>query len=205
MTSSTEGADYTERLDRLEGKRWKRWLHVQAPYRWNLRRLHLGRTLDVGCGIGRNLMHLDGNGVGVDHNAASVTVARRRGLEAYATEEFFASPVSRPGSFDSLLAAHLVEHLQEEEALAVLRRYMPLVRRGGKVVIITPQERGFASDATHVRFAGFEEVSNLASKLDLTVDKQYSFPLPRTFGRLFTHNEFVTVAKSDWENEGEAP
>lgn len=196
MTASTEGADYTERLDRLEGKRWKRWLHVQAPYRWNLRRLKLGRTLDVGCGIGRNLLHLDGNGVGVDHNAASVAVARRRGLEAYTTEEFFASPLGSPGAFDSLLAAHLVEHMKDDEALAVLRRYVPCVKPGGKVVIITPQEKGFASDPTHVRFAGPAEVSNLASRLGLDVERQYSFPLPRAFGHSFTHNEFVTVAKS---------
>ena len=49
----TEGADYTERLQRIGGARWKRMLGSQAPYRWNIRRLNLGRTLDVGCGIGR--------------------------------------------------------------------------------------------------------------------------------------------------------
>ena len=33
----------------------RRMLPTQAPYRWNLRRLRLGRVLDVGCGVGRNL------------------------------------------------------------------------------------------------------------------------------------------------------
>ena len=51
----TRGADYAERLETLETARWKRVLDVQAPYRWNLRRLGLGFTLDIGCGIGRNL------------------------------------------------------------------------------------------------------------------------------------------------------
>ena len=62
-----------------------------GPYRWNLRRLRLGRVLDVGCGIGRNLQHLDADAVGVDHNQDSVTIARQRGLTAYVPEAFFHS------------------------------------------------------------------------------------------------------------------
>jgi SAM-dependent methyltransferase len=56
--SSTAGVEYARRLQRLSGRRWKRLIDVQAPYRWNIHRLRLGRTLDVGCGIGRNLKHL---------------------------------------------------------------------------------------------------------------------------------------------------
>ena len=43
--------------DRLKARLvwWKRALDVQAPYRWNLRRLKPGFMLDVGCGLGRNL------------------------------------------------------------------------------------------------------------------------------------------------------
>jgi hypothetical protein len=41
---------------------------------------------DVGCGLGRNLGHLDGNGVGVDHNAESVAIAQSRGLRAFRNE-----------------------------------------------------------------------------------------------------------------------
>jgi SAM-dependent methyltransferase len=193
--ASTQGTDYTDRLQRLEGARWKRWLNVQAPYRWNLRRLKLGRTLDVGCGIGRNLAHLGGNGVGVDHNPASVAVARSRGLEAYTTDEFFASRDSKPGSFDSLLAAHLAEHMDEATGLDVLRQYLPCVKPGGTVVLITPQERGFASDPTHVRPVGYAQARVMCEQLGLRVERQYSFPLPRLFGRMFTHNEFVTVAR----------
>lgn len=191
---TTASPDYTQRLQDLENRRWKRWLDVQAPYRWNLRRLRLGRTLDVGCGIGRNLLHLDGNGVGVDHNAASVAVARGRGLEAYTPDEFFANAASRPGSFDAILVAHVVEHMEPEQARDVLRQYLPCLRPGGRVVVITPQERGFASDPTHVRFSGFAEVAQLMASLGLAIERHYSFPLPRLFGRAFTHNEFVTVA-----------
>jgi SAM-dependent methyltransferase len=191
----TDAPDYAERLKNLEQARWKQWLDVQAPYRWNVRRLDLGRTLDVGCGLGRNLAHLGGDGVGVDHNAASVALARERGLVAYTSEEFLAGAHANEGTFDSLLAAHVVEHMTEDDAIGLLRIYLPFVRKGGKVVLITPQERGYATDATHVRFCGFAEVAALCEKLGLTVARQYSFPFPRPVGRVFPYNEFVTLAR----------
>jgi SAM-dependent methyltransferase len=191
----TDVPDYAERLRTLEQARWKRWLDVQAPYRWNVRRLELGRTLDVGCGLGRNLAHLGGAGVGVDHNAASIAVARERGLEAYTPEEFITGPHAHEGAFDSLLAAHVVEHMSEDDAVGLLRSYLPFVRKGGKVVLITPQERGYATDATHVRFCGFAEVAALCETLGLALERQYSFPFPRPAGRVFPYNEFVTLAR----------
>jgi SAM-dependent methyltransferase len=192
---TTEGADYTERLRRKQSEAtWKRLLNVQAPYRWNVRRLGLGFTLDVGCGIGRNLGHLDGNGVGVDHNPSSIAHCRELGFTAYTVDEFFASEYAKPERFDSLLAAHVVEHVPEDEANKIIASYLPMLRSGGRAVFITPQERGYASDATHVRFSGFEEVGKLCRDLGLTVRRQYSFPFPRPAGKFFTYNEFVTVA-----------
>lgn len=190
----TDAPAYAERLRSLEGARWKRVLDVQAPYRWNVRRLALGRTLDVGCGLGRNLAHLGGEGVGVDHNPASVAVARERGLEAYTPDEFTAA-FDAAGSFDSLLLAHVVEHMPEADAAALLRTYLPYVRPGGKVVVVTPQERGYATDATHVRFCGFDEVAALCTGAGLHVVNAYSFPFPRAAGRVFPYNEFVTLAR----------
>jgi 2-polyprenyl-3-methyl-5-hydroxy-6-metoxy-1,4-benzoquinol methylase len=190
----TDGIEYTERLDRMGNARWKRALNAQAPYRWNMRRLHLGETLDVGCGLGRNLQHLEGHGVGVDTNPTSVEVCRSKGLEAFTVEDFLASELAAPGRFDSLLIAHVLEHLTAEEGVELVGAYVPFVHDGGQVVIITPQERGFASDPTHVRFVDFEDAEALAQALDLDVYLQFSFPFPRGTGRLFTYNEFVTVA-----------
>src|SRR4029078_13312599 len=91
----TREASYTDRLTRLESVWWKRLLDVQRPYRWNLQRLQLGFTLDLGGGLGRTLVTLEGNGVGVDHNEASVAVATGRGLVAFTPEAFGASEYAR--------------------------------------------------------------------------------------------------------------
>jgi SAM-dependent methyltransferase len=192
--SSTAGADYAERLRRRSGSRWKQVLDVQRPYRWNLRRLGLGRTLDVGCGIGRNLHNLGPGSVGVDHNADSIRTAREAGLEAYTTEEFWSTPVGAPGSFDSMLVAHVLEHVSYEVADSILREYLPCVRPGGKVVLITPQEAGYKSDHTHVRFVDLGGMRDHVEALGLDLNRAYSFPFPRFMGRVFTYNEFVCTA-----------
>ncbi len=192
----TAGADYAERLRTLSTARWKRWLDVQAPYRAHLRRLRLGRTLDVGCGTGRNLRALDPGSVGVDHNPYSVALAREAGFTAVTTEEFRAdAELTRPEGFDSMLVAHVVEHLQPADARTVLESYVPCVRRGGRIVLITPQERGFASDATHVAFTDTGALRALCVDLGLTPERSYSFPFPRAVGRVFTYNEFVVLAR----------
>jgi SAM-dependent methyltransferase len=193
-SEATTGSAYSKRLVRLQRGWWKRALSVQAPYRLSLRRLKLGFTLDLGSGIGRNLVNLDGNGVGVDHNADSVRVAVTRGLTAYTPEEFAQSVFAHPGVFDSLLMAHVVEHLTHAKAVKLLQDYLPFVKGGGKVVLITPQERGFRSDSTHLRFVDFEALEATAREAGLGAERRYSFPFPRQFGRLFTYNEFVLVA-----------
>lgn len=194
-TPSTASTEYSERLTQLSGARWKQILDVQAPYRWNLRRL-LGstRTLDVGCGIGRNLVNLPVGSVGVDHNEHSVRACRERGLTAMTTAEFLAEPPEVRGRFTGMLAAHLIEHLPADGGPGVLRPYLPYLEPGATVVLICPQERGFASDSTHTVFTDQVRLKQLSEQLELRVDKQFSFPLPRWTGRVFTYNEFVTVA-----------
>jgi SAM-dependent methyltransferase len=193
--SATDDPAYAARLASLESAWWKRALGVQMPYRLHLRRLDLGFTLDVGCGIGRNLVHLRGNGVGIDHNPASVRIARERGVQAFTPGEFKTSPFAVPGRFDSMLCSHVVEHMAIAAAVELLTAHLVLVRAGGRIVLIAPQERGFRSDPTHVTFVDFDGLDEIADRLGLVVEARRSFPFPRPAGRWFPHNEFVVVAR----------
>ncbi|HLG00310.1 MAG TPA: class I SAM-dependent methyltransferase [Acidimicrobiia bacterium] len=190
-----DDAAYAEYLRREQCARWKSLIGSRLPYRWNIRRLKPGFTLEIGCGIGRYLTYLGGHGVGVDRNAAAVGVARDRGLMAYTSDEWPASPYAVPGMFDALLAAHVLEHMSEADALGLVDSYLPYVRAGGRVILITPQERAFASDPTHVEFLDLPALTTLCGKLDLNLERACSFPFPRRLGPLFTGNEFVVAAR----------
>lgn len=191
--ASTAGHEYAERLRRLESARWKQVLDVQRPYRWNLRRLVRGRVLDVGCGIGRNLLALD-DAVGVDHNAESVRTARERGLTAWDTEQWPTSPDAVPASFDTMLLAHVLEHMQADDADAVLRSYLPFLKPVARLVLICPQEKGYTTDETHVRFVDRAELERTALSIGFVPTRFVSFPFPTAAGRVFPYNEFVLVA-----------
>jgi SAM-dependent methyltransferase len=192
---NTREASYAEQRFAAESAWWKRLLDVQRPYRAHLRRLNLGSVLEIGCGIGRNLEHLRGSSVGVDHNSRAVEIARSRGLVAFTPDGLRASGWAVPGRFDSLLFSHVLEHTGFADAVALVRAYLDLLRGGGRVVVMTPQEAGFRSDLTHVEYMDFEKVGALMSEARLRVELQYSFPFPRFAGTLFKYNEFVTIAR----------
>lgn len=196
--SPTKGPAYTARLAGLDAW-WKRLLDVQRPYRNHLRKLQPGRFLEVGCGLGRNLFNARSfaEGLGIDHNPTSVELAKARGLRAMTVDEFHASGLAIPGTFDSLLVSHVLEHLERAEALDLLRRYLPFVRAGGQVIVVTPQERGFRSDATHVHFFDLAECAALLAEAGIASVQQRSFPFPRWAGKFFKYNEFVTVGRID--------
>ena len=187
---SSTGPEYAARLDRLSSARWKRL--IPNPYGWLVRRIATGRVLDVGCGIGRCLGFLDGRGVGIDPNEAAIALCRERGYTAFTPEEF---ALDDRGLFDTMLCAHVVEHLTADEASGLMQLYASMVRPGGRVVLIVPQQRGFRSDATHVRFVGATELGELARESGLIVKSMRSFPLPRWAGGFFVYNETVLVAR----------
>lgn len=191
----TESAAYAERLVKRSSAWWKRVLPVQAPYRWNLRRQRLGRTLDVGCGIGRNLGVLAHGSVGIDHNGASISMARAAGYEAYTTDEWRATGPCAPGTFDAMLLAHVVEHMSRSAALQLLRDYLPYIRPGGRVMFVCPQERGYASDPTHESWTSGADLESLARAAGLIPQPWRSFPFRAAAGRWFTYNEFHVLAR----------
>lgn len=193
--SDTRDGSYTERLARLQGARWKGLIGAQVPYRWNVRRLLAGRerVLDVGCGIGRNLTHL-GRGVGVDHNAQSVAIARSQGVTAYTTEQWPDSPDAVRGSYDALLLAHVLEHMGATDADRMIESYLPYLTEQARLLLICPQERGYASDATHVRWCDEDLLRASARRWGFRPVRALSFPFPRFAGKAFAYNEFVLVA-----------
>lgn len=195
---STKDEDYTKRL--LERSVWwKRVLDVQRPFRIHLQRLNLGSVLEIGCGIGRNLINLGKatRSIGIDHNPNSVAVAVSRGLVAFTPEQFLSSHYAQPSSFDSLLVSHVAEHMRRDEIVSLLNEYLVYLRPRARVVIITPQEAGHRSDPTHAEFMDFEMLAGIMQDAGLIELTHYSFPLARLFGKIFKYNEFVVIGRKE--------
>lgn len=195
--NSTNQPDYCQRLLGTD-KLWKQILNVQYPYKRALKKMDLGKTIDIGCGVGRVLAWLNKDSIGVDHNPSSIDVCLSKNLNAYSSEEFFENVRSKSielESFDHLLLAHVLEHLEHNEQIEIIESYLPYLKKNGGVFIITPQEAGHASDTTHVTFTDFKRIDEILKGLNLEVISQKSFPFPRSFGKFFKYNEFHTYAK----------
>lgn len=190
----TKGAEYTERLKKLSGTKWKKIIPVQYPYKLNLKSLKLGKTLDVGCGIGRNLGNLSKDSIGVDHNEESVKISRLLGYNAVTTDQFFSEKIKyAPEAFESMLVAHVLEHLTTNEGKKLIKQYLPFVKN--KVVVICPQEKGFDTDDTHVNFLTHQDIEEILKSCGLKITRSYSFPFTRKVGKIFTYNETVVVGE----------
>lgn len=190
----TKNAKYANLLTKKQTAKWKTLLDVQAPYRWHLRSLKPGYILDIGCGIGRNLKHLKGHGVGIDHNLQAIEYVRELGMIAFSPEEFDGSGHDIPEHFDTLLLAHVVEHMKIDTAVELIKKYIRYLKPTGRLIMITPQEAGYTSDSTHVEFIDFAKLQYINKQLNLTMFKEYSFPFPRHVGHLFTYNEFISIS-----------
>ena len=122
-------------------------------------------------------------------------LAVSRGLTAYTPDSFRGSADDRPDSFDTLLFAHVLEHMTPREATALVREHLPYLHTGGQVAVICPQERGQASDATHVTFLDATAITAILLDAGVTAERSMSFPFPRPVGRVFTHNETIVIGR----------
>ncbi|WP_411137112.1 class I SAM-dependent methyltransferase [Streptomyces sp. C10] len=172
-----------------------RLLPARSPFRSQLRRIGTGRVLEIGCGTGDTLADCAPGSVGVDHDPQSVAHCRQRGLTAYTADTFLAGPHARPGAFDALLTAHVLEHLDDEQVEGLLRAYVPYVRPGGGVLLITAQEAAHRAGPAPVRFTDFPLLRAFAESAGLAVRRTYSHPLPRPAGMLLRANVFVLVGQ----------
>lgn len=119
-----------------------------------------GLLLDVGCGNGRSMQRFVQAGwraVGTDMDPAAVAAARAAGLDARAgalREQRFAD-----GQFDLILMSHVIEHMLEP--LEEMRECRRVLKRGGALVIATPNAAGLGHRVFGRHWLGLETPRHL--------------------------------------------
>lgn len=187
----TKNKDYSDAL-RKSSKGIKKILNVQIPYKLKLKSLKPGKTLDIGCGTGRNLTNLGPNSVGVDHNQYSIDYIKKQGLKGFTTKDF---DKYNNDEFDSLLLAHVIEHMSFNEAEELIKKYSKVLRNNGRIIIVCPQILGFRSGDTHIEFFNIEKITRLLESQGFKILNSSSFPFPEFLGSLFKYNEYWVVAR----------
>jgi SAM-dependent methyltransferase len=108
------------------------------------------RILDVGCGIGENMLLLKGMGyqniVGVDISPEMVKKATAAGCECYLDTEMGET------GFDVILFSHVIEHLGYPGIVSFLESYFARASEEAMIVVLTPTlYEGFFADIDHIK------------------------------------------------------
>ena len=114
-----------------------------------------GPSIDFGCGAGQLLRRMPPGSVGLEVNPHLIEALRNDGLsvhQARAEIQDFELVGFAPGTFRTLVIAHVLEHLPDP--VAALRVLFAACRRIGveQVIVVVPGAEGYASDSTHKTF-----------------------------------------------------
>lgn len=94
------------------------------------------RILDVGCGTGIMLEHLDGMGppTGLDFSPTALAFCRQRGVDRLVQGRGEQLPFA-DGSFSAVTAFGVIEHIEADEA--AVGEWSRVLRPGGSLVLLT--------------------------------------------------------------------
>ncbi len=96
-----------------------------------------GRILDLGCGLGGVLRDFEASAAcfGTDRSAYALRVCREKGRASFVRADLLATPF-RSGSFDTVVALDVIEHLTDD--VAFLRAAGALLAPGGRLIVAAP-------------------------------------------------------------------
>ena len=135
-------------------KRIKRWIEYD---RRNEHLIKLAspkpgqKILDIGCAWGYSLLRLDSMGAsayGIDIDLKALEFGKKLAeYNGYKIDTRYANAKSLPfedESFDSIICAETLEHIPLEKRLAVFDEKKRVTKKGGKIVLSTPNPYGLA-------------------------------------------------------------
>lgn len=155
-----------------------------------------GPVLDLGSGPGLLSGLLRGIGVpsvGVEYDPALVTAGRKAGHAMIRSDVIAYVRRAPAGRYGAVCMSHIIEHLPPRDVPAVLRGIARTLRRGGRLVILTPNPRNigvitrtFWGDLEHTRPYALHLLTRLVEEAGFTVEVGEPDPYTVQRGLLYT-------------------
>lgn len=197
MTQPLYDKAYAERQFRRRRNPLRRL--IKGFYLRNMLREVRGRTIDLGFGAGQLLERLPPGSLGLEVNPHLVEQARKEGLNAALYDTTAERPlvdVVSPGTYSTLVLAHVAEHM--EDSAAFIHRILQscAMLAIARIIFVVPGAKGFRFDSTHRTFVTrryLEEHGLLACEgYEVTVSRY--FPGNHEWiGKYYTFHEFMFV------------
>ena len=161
-----------------------------------------GRLLEVGCGSGHVLKHMQSLGwnvTGVDFDPKAVAFASNQGLDVRLgslAEQSFQS-----NYFDLVFMSHVIEHVHAP--LALLKASFEVLKPGGRLVLLTPNSESLwhrvfgrnwmsLDPPRHLHLFNKSTITQLASRLGFTTVSVQSIVRDANGGFLGSRNIMVS-------------
>lgn len=180
--NSTSNHEYTEYYLKKYNIWYRRLFPIDIPFKFIAKSCCRGKILDIGCGPGRYLSFFPDRAVGVDHNKDFVEYTRERGFHTFYSKDFLDT---NKEEFDTLLFSHILEHMNFQEGITLIKTYLPFLRKEGRIVIIVPHGYCFKNDPTHILYYDKYKIDELAFNINLKVTKSFYHPFPDFLSKWF--------------------
>ena len=141
----------------------------------------LGPMLDIGCGRGillEIMREQQFDAIGIDVNKDQVAICASKGLNVQLDDGYEFLKRIPNGALSAVTLIHVIEHLQLDDLLVLLREARRAIADGGIVIIETPNPENlfvssytFHIDPTHVRPLPFELISAILSTVGLSAER----------------------------------
>lgn len=174
-------------------QRWKGDLYRQFILYPAISKRLVGKTLDVGCGVGKFLKFRP-NTIGADINPYNVDYCKKRGFNAVLIQE--ENWPFEAETFDSALLDNVLEHIPDPHS--ILNSIKKVLKPRGRLVVGVPGPVGFAHDSDHKVFYTEEKLIKLMKSEGFKCIDNFHMPLKSTFleNRIYQYCYYLTFIKN---------
>lgn len=162
-----------------------------------LRQFNNGEIVDLGCGTGEFLQFLKQKNrtfSGIDNNPFLVEKCVSKGFNVKLDDVCRLENIKE--NTENALCDNVLEHLDMNQIdifFAAIKRKMV---KGGNLVVIVPDKKGFQHDPTHKTFVNKQIIDKMCSKHEIQLQKSFSHPINiGLVGNYFYLNMQVFVIK----------